>query len=157
MRQQLEDVLRGKGAHLTFDEAVADFPADAINANPPNVPYSFWHLVEHMRIAQWDILEFVRNPNHVSPEWPSGHWPARDAETDLAGWQRSLDAFHTDLEAVIAIANDPALDLTAEIPHAPGYTYLREVLLVADHNAYHTGELAILRQVMDLWPAGREM
>lgn len=156
MRERLENLLRGKGAHLTFDDAIADFPAGAINARPPNVPYTFWHLIEHMRIAQWDILEFVRNPNHVSPEWPEGYWPAPDAETDGEGWQRTIDAFHTDLEGVIEIANDTSLDLNAELPHAPGYTYLREVLLVADHNAYHTGELAILRQVMDLWPEDRE-
>ncbi|MEZ4522737.1 MAG: DinB family protein [Thermomicrobiales bacterium] len=151
MREQLVDVLEGKGAHMTFDDAVADFPIDQINAKPPGVPYSFWHLIEHIRIAQWDILEFTRDPDHVSPEHPEGYWPDRDAETDAEGWQETIDRFHADLADVIEITRDLTLNLDAEIPHAAGYTYLREILLVADHNSYHTGELAILRQVMELW------
>jgi hypothetical protein len=106
MRDQLLALLRGGHAHLTFDQAVADFPPDRINSRPPNVPYTPWHLLEHVRIAQWDILEFIRDPQHVSPEWPV-------------------------------------------------YTILREILLVGDHNAYHIGEFAILRQVMGTWPADR--
>ena len=151
MRDQLVYVLEGKGAHMTLEDAVADFPLAEINTKPPGVPYSFWHLVEHLRICQSDILEFVRDPEHVSPEFPVGLWPAPDAETDAEGWQQSIDAFRADLEAVIAITRDPALELTAELSHAPGYTYLREILLVIDHNAYHTGELAILRQALGLW------
>jgi hypothetical protein len=151
MRDQLVYSLQGKGAHMSFAEAVADFPVEGINAKAPGVPYTFWHLIEHLRIAQWDILEFMRDPEHVSPAFPLGLWPAPDAETDAAGWQRTIDAFNADLEAVIAIARDPQIDLTAELPHAPGYSYLREILLVIDHNAYHVGELAILRQVMGLW------
>lgn len=151
MRNHVINLLDARGAHMTFDEAVANFPMHAINERPPNVPYTFWHLIEHLRICQWDILEFVRNPDYVSPEWPEGVWPAPDAVTDEAGWHRSLEQFHTDLEEVKAFVADESIDLLSEIPHAPGYTYLREALLVADHNAYHVGELAILRQVMDLW------
>lgn len=156
MREQLLNLLRGKGAHMTFDEAVADMPIDAINARPPNVPYTFWHLVEHIRIAQWDILEFVRDPDHVSPEFPVGLWPARNATADQEQWFASIAAVQADLQAMQDLTADPDLDLLAEIPHAPGYTYLREILLVADHNAYHVGELAILRQVMGLWPADHD-
>lgn len=156
MRETLLNLLSGKGAHLTFDEAVADFPMDAINARPPNVPYTFWHLLEHIRLAQWDILDFVRNPDYQEQSWPDDYWPARDAETDEAGWNQTIEQFHADLEEMKAITADESLDLTTELPHAPGYTYLREILLVADHNAYHVGEFAILRQVMDLWPADRE-
>ncbi len=151
MRDQLVYVLEGKGAHMTLDEAVADFPVEEINTKPPGVDYSFWHLLEHIRICQWDILEFTRDPEHVSPEFPVGLWPASDATTDEAGWHATLDAIRADLAAMIALTRDESLDLTAELPHAPGYTYLREILLVADHNAYHTGELAILRQTLNLW------
>lgn len=151
MREHVLNLLAGRGAHMTFDEAVANFPPEAINERPPNVPYTFWHLIEHLRICQWDILEFVRDPEYVSPEWPEGVWPAPGAETDWAGWNHSLEQFRNDLEEVKAFVADESIDLLAELPHAPGYTYLREALLVADHNAYHVGELAILRQVMDLW------
>ncbi len=151
MRDRLVYVLEGNGAHMALEEAVADFPMAEINTKPPNVPYSFWHLLEHIRICQWDILEFTRDPVHVSPEFPVGLWPAEDATTDAAGWNATLDAIRSDLAEVIALARDESLDLTAELPHAPGYTYLREILLVADHNAYHTGEFAILRQVLGLW------
>src|SRR5690606_545015 len=140
LRDQLLALLKGGNAHLTFDDAIADFPPAAMNQQPPNVPYTPWHILEHLRITQWDILEFVRNPRHVSPEWPKGYWPAPDATTDVAGWQATIDAFRADLAAVQEIVRDPSIDLSAELPHAPGYTYIREVLLVADHNAYHIGE-----------------
>ena len=122
-----------------------------INDRPPNVPYTPWHLVEHLRITQWDILEFTLNPDHDSPRWPEGYWPDRDAIADVGTWQASLAAFRSDLKAVEEIVLDLDIDLSSEIPHAPGYTYLREVLLVADHNAYHIGEFCILRQVMGTW------
>ncbi len=154
LRDQLLALLKGGNAHLTFDDAIADFPPAAMNQQPPNVPYTPWHILEHLRITQWDILEFVRNPRHVSPEWPKGYWPAPDATTDVAGWQATIDAFRADLAAVQEIVRDPSIDLSAELPHAPGYTYIREVLLVADHNAYHIGEFAILRQVMGTWGKG---
>lgn len=152
LRQQLLQLLHGRNAHLTFEDTVANFPPDFMNARPPNVPYTPWHLLEHIRLAQWDILEFMRDPDHVSPNWPEGYWPAPDAQADLAQWQQTLDAFRADLQAIEAILTNPDVDLLAELPHAPGYTYLREVLLVADHNAYHIGEFAILRQVMGTWP-----
>jgi hypothetical protein len=152
IREQLLGLLRGGHAHMTFDQAVADFPLDRINDHPPHVPYTPWHLLEHVRIAQWDILEFIRNPSHVSPEWPEGYWPPQQVEADPQQWQQTLGGFRTDLRALEAMVQDPQTDLYAELPHAPGYTILREILVVADHNAYHIGEFGILRQVMGTWP-----
>jgi hypothetical protein len=136
---------------MTFDEAVARFPIASINQRPPHVIYTPWHLLEHLRLAQWDILEFIQNPHHVSPEWPDGYWPARDEETDEEGWKQTINQFQADLAALADIVADPGTDLYADLPHAPGYNILREILVVADHNAYHIGEFAILRQVMGTW------
>lgn len=152
VRDHLIALLDGGSAHMGFNDVVANFPLDKINAYPPNVSYTPWHLIEHLRITQWDILEYVRNPNHESPEWPIGYWPAPTAKTDATGWQRTIDQFRADLRAVRDIAADPATDLYTPIPHGyGGHTILREILLVADHNAYHIGELGILRQVMQAW------
>jgi hypothetical protein len=156
LRQQIEQLLVGRNAHLTFDDAVADFPLARINERPPNIGYSAWHLVEHLRIAQWDILTFTKDPSHQSPVWPEGYWPDPDREASPEEWAESVASFQADLKEVVNMALDPAVDLTAELPHAPGYTVLRELLLVADHNAYHVGELAILRQVMSAWPTDRQ-
>lgn len=156
VRKQLLFLLDGGGAHMSFDDAVANFPLDQINTYPVNVPYTFWHLLEHLRITQWDILEFVRNPAHISPEWPAGYWPPVDAQAADVQWQQTLDSFRTDLRALRQLIEDPDTDLYRDLPHAAGYNILREILLVADHNAYHVGELAILRQVMGLWPSERE-
>ena len=151
LRQQIVALLTGRNAHYTFDDAVADFPLEAINTRPPSVPYTPWHLVEHLRIAQWDILQFMCDPAHVSPDWPKGYWPDPQSTTDEAGWHHSLEAFRADLAAIVKMVEDPSVDLASELRHAPGYTYLREFLLVADHNAYHVGEFAILRQIMGTW------
>lgn len=151
VREQSLFLLRGGGAHMGLDDAVANFPAEHINTQPPNVSYTFWHLLEHVRIAQWDILDFIRNPDYEERAWPEGYWPAPDAEADLQQWRQTIAAIHADLAELQAIVQDPSTDLYADLPHAPGYTILREVLLVADHNAYHLGEFGILRQVMDAW------
>ena len=152
LRQHVLNLLRGGQASMTFDDAVADFPMDRINEQPPNVPYTPWHLLEHLRITQWDILDFVRNPNYTEMKWPDAYWPAPDATADEAAWNETLRAFRADFAAVCALVTDPTTDLYATIPHGDGQTILREALLVADHNAYHTGEFAILRQVMGTWP-----
>jgi hypothetical protein len=151
LREQLLALLRGRNAHLSFDDAIAGFPIEYINTKPPNVSYTPWHLLEHLRLAQWDILEFVRNPNHVSPEWPKGYWPDPASQTDEAGWQQTIAKFKADMQAIEELVQDPGTDFFGPIPHAPEYTVFREVLLVADHNAYHIGEFAILRQVMETW------
>jgi len=153
MREELLALLQGGNAHLGFEEVLAELPLGYINKKPPHTPYSFWHFVEHLRIAQWDILQFIIDPDHVSPEYPSGYRPAAEEKTDVAGWQESCDRFVADLAALKQIVLDEKRDLLAPIPHARDYNIFREILLVADHNAYHVGELAIMRQVMELWPA----
>lgn len=151
VRQQLLALLRGGNAHLDFEQAVAAFPLEYINTTPPNGSYTPWHLLEHLRLAQVDILEFIRNPDHVSPDWPEGYWPAPTEQADAARWQQTLDQFRADAQALQTMVADPATDLYAPLPHAPGYNILREILVVADHNAYHIGEFAILREVMGTW------
>lgn len=154
-REQVLALLRGGNAHMTLDEAVADFPLDRINERPPNISYSPWQLLEHVRITQEDILEFARDPNWVSPSWPEGHWPAPDEDADPERWNATINAIRRDLGEMQQLVADPANSLTDDLPHAPGYTLLRQALLVADHNAYHLGEFAILRQVMGTWPRER--
>jgi hypothetical protein len=154
LREHLLNLLDMRGAHMTFDEAAADFPEPFINAFPPNVPYTPYHLVEHLRLCQWDILEYTRDPKHVSPEWPTGYWLPREAKADWAAWKRSIEQFRSDLAAMKAIVANPNTDLLTPIPHGyGGHTVLREALILADHNAYHVGELAILRQVLGAWSA----
>ncbi len=141
---------------MGFDDAVAEFPAWAINARPPNVGYTPWHIIEHLRITQWDILRYIEDPvGHVSPDWPVGYWPAADAETDEDGFARTIEQFRADLRALEAIARDRATDLFAVLQGTPGHTVVRELGLVGNHNSYHVGEFASLRQVMGSWPAGR--
>ncbi len=152
LRSHLLWLLDGGGAHIGFDDAVREFPVERANERPPNVLYTPWHLLEHLRISQWDILEFVRDPEHASPNWPEGYWPARSAMADAAAWEGTVEAFRADLAALRAIVADPQTDFLAPLQHAPAYTILREVLLVADHNAYHIGEFSILREVMGTWP-----
>ncbi|MCC6803233.1 MAG: DinB family protein [Anaerolineae bacterium] len=152
LRKHVIALLDGRQAAMFFDDAVANFPMTAINTYPPNVPYTPWHILEHLRITQWDILEYVRNPQHVSPDWPAGYWPPQTAQTDPVGWNNTIAQFREDFQAMRNIVLDPAADLFAPIPHGyNGHTILREALLVADHNAYHIGEFAILRQVMNTW------
>ena len=148
LREHLVYLLRGGGAHIDFETLIADFPADAINRKAAGLPYTPWQVVEHMRIAQWDILEFSRNAAHVSPAWPAGYWPAPEAEADADAWQRSVAAFRADLAAMAQLVADPATDLFARIPHGTGQTILREALLVADHNAYHLGVLTALKRLL---------
>ena len=151
LREHLLYLLRGGGAHLDFDAAIANLPAKLRGAKPPGVPHTPWRLLEHMRIAQWDIVEFSRNPKHVSPAFPDGYWPAGDAPPDNAAWDRSVEAFRADLKAVQDLVADSATDLFAAIPWGDGQTILREALLVADHNAYHLGQLVMLRRTLGAW------
>lgn len=154
VRKQLLDLLRGGNAHMGFDEAFDNFPMEAINASPPGSDYTPWRLLEHIRIAQWDILEFVRNPNYKSLPWPAGYWPAKGENADRQKWEKSLKSFWADLHDMQAIIEDPQTDLFNDLPHAPGYSILREVLVLADHNAYHMGEFAMMREAMNTWVRG---
>ena len=149
LREHLLYLLRGGGAHIKFDEAVKDFPAELVNARAEGVPYTPWQLLEHMRIAQWDIVEFSRSAAHVSPEWPEGYWPDKTREAGAEDWRRSVEQFRADLRAMEALVEDPGGDLYARIPHGDGQTLLREALLVADHNAYHLGALVSLRRALE--------
>jgi hypothetical protein len=153
LREHLVWLLDGGNAHTDVEAAVADLSPKFYGAKPPNVPYSPWRLLEHMRIAQWDILEFCRNSRHVSPAWPDGYWPAGDAPPDEAAWKHSLDQFRADLAAMRDLVNDPATDLLKPIPHGEGQTLLREALLVADHNAYHLGQFVVVRRALGAWKA----
>ena len=152
LREQLVNLLLKRQAHMLFEDAVANFPDQHINTRPPGLDYSFWHLLEHLRICQQDILDYIRNPQYKELNFPDDLWPAKDAETDLAGWRRTIEQFLADRQALTAIIQDPQTNLYAQIPHGwEGHNILREILVVADHNAYHLGELGILRQVMGLW------
>lgn len=152
LRQQLVNMLTLQQAHMMFDDAVANFPQEHFNTRPPKVEYAFWHLLEHIRICQWDILDYIRNPNYAELPFPEGVWPKRDATTDIAGWQNTINQFHHDLQELINMVKNPEIDFYAQIPHGyQGHNILREILIVADHNAYHIGEFGILRQTMGLW------
>ena len=151
LRQHVLYLLRGGGAHLGFDDVVADFPPHLRGQKAEGAPHTAWQLLEHLRIAQWDILEFSRNPAHVSPEFPAGYWPKDAAPPDEQAWEESLKAFRADLEALQRLVEDPKTDLLARIPHGEGQTILREALLVADHSAYHLGQLVLLRRLLGAW------
>lgn len=145
-------LLNGGGAHLSFDAAIKNLPTDLRGKRPRGVPHSPWEILEHMRIAQWDILEFSRNAKHVSPGFPEGYWPKTPGPPDAASWDKSVEAFRRDLEEMIGLVKDAKTDLYAKIPHGDGQTILREALLVADHNAYHLGQLVDLRRALGEWP-----
>jgi hypothetical protein len=151
LRKHLVELLGGGSAHLDFDKALAGLPSRLRGAKPSGAPHSPWQLVEHLRIAQWDILEFSRNAKHVSPKWPEGYWPPSEAPASAQAWDKSVQAFHADLEAMKKLVADPSTDLYAPIPHGDGQTILREALLVADHNAYHLGQLVLLRRLLGAW------
>ena len=151
LRQHLLELLKGESAHTSVEQAIRDFPAELRGKRLKGAPYSPWELLEHMRIAQWDILEFSRNQRHESPKWPEGYWPESPEPPDEKAWDRSIDAFFQQLQAMCALVADDAIDLYARIPHGDGQTVLREALLVADHNAYHLGQLVLLRRMLGAW------
>ena len=151
LRDHLRRLLDWHDAHVDFDTAVADMPPDRAGVRPDGLPYSAWELLEHMRLAQRDILEYIRTPQHVSPEWPAGYWPLPVPPTKTA-WDRSVRGFQADLKTLADMAGDPATDLLSRVPHDPdGPTILHELLLVADHNAYHLGQLIVLRRILGAW------
>jgi hypothetical protein len=153
LRAHLLELLRGGHAHLTFDDAVRDMPPDLRGKAPRGAPYTAWQLVEHMRIAQDDILRFSRNQDgtYESPEWPDDYWPKTKGPRDDAEWEASLTAFRADRKAMEALVSDPAQDLFAPFTWGDGQTLLREAMLVADHTAYHLGQLVLLRRTLGAW------
>jgi len=151
VREHLLKLLEGGHAHVTFEAAVKGIPAASRGKRPKGVEHSPWEILEHMRIAQWDILEFSRDAKHVSPEWPSGYWPKSKTPPNDKAWAKSVRAFHADLEAMRQLVAAESTDLYAPIPHGDGQTILREALLIADHNAYHLGELVLVRRLLGAW------
>jgi DinB superfamily len=151
LRDHLLELLRGGSAHLDFEKAVGGLPPELRGVKAPALPHTVWQLLEHLRIAQWDILGFSRNPDHVSPSWPAGHWPDSAAPPDDAAWDRSVETFLTELQEMQDLVADPKTDLYAKIPWGDGQTILREALLVADHNAYHLGQIVSVRQALGAW------
>ena len=153
VRNQLVHLLTVRQAHIDFEDVVADFPHKAINVRPPHSDYSVWHLVEHIRICQRDILDYIVSDNYHWPNFPDDLWPDKGLDTDAAGWQSSIDQFLQDRQALVEIILDPANDLLAPLPNSGDHQHsiLREIHIIASHNAYHTGELGILRQSLGLW------
>jgi len=151
LREHVLYLLNGGGAHARFDDVVKDMPEELRGAKPNGLPHSPWMLLEHLRLAQWDILEFSRNSKHASPEWPEGYWPAAEAPSSAAAWNRSIQQFRIDLKAMQDLVANPKADLYARIPWGDGQTILREALLLADHNAYHLGQLVDLRRLLGAW------
>ncbi len=152
VREHLLWLLRGGHAHIGFEAVVADMPEQLMSQTPTGMPHSPWQLLEHLRIAQWDILEFSRDADHVSPAFSDGYWPAQDAQPDRAAWDSSVSAFLRDAEEFQALVADPKQDLLAAFPWGDGQTLLREALLIADHNAYHLGQLVVVRRALGAWP-----
>jgi hypothetical protein len=151
LREHLLELLSGGHAHLNFEKAIAGLPVKLQGARPPGLPHTPWRLLEHMRIAQWDILRFSLDPKHMSPEWPAGYWPAGDEPPDKKAWEKSVALFRADLQSMKDLISDPGTDLFKPISHGQGQTILREALLVADHNAYHLGQLVTVRRLLNAW------
>jgi hypothetical protein len=151
LRDHVLELLRDGHAHLDFEKATADLPAQLRGSKPRGLPFTPWRLVEHMRIAQWDILQFSIDPHHVSPDFPDGYWPPDDVPPDSLSWDQSIASFLADLKTLSDLISDPKMDLLAPLPHGEGQTILREALLAADHNAYHLGQLVVVRRLLGAW------
>ena len=152
LREHVLYLLQGGGAHLDFDKAIAGLPAHLRGAKPDGVNHTPWRLLEHLRICQWDILQYSRNPDYVSLDFPDGYWPDSDGPPSDEAWEQSVEAFRADLRAMQDLVSDPTVDLMAQIPHGePGHTILREALLLTDHNAYTLGQLVVVRRALGAW------
>jgi uncharacterized damage-inducible protein DinB len=151
LRQYIGNLLLGREAHADWKTAFASLSPKLRGIRPDRFPNSAWELLEHMRIAQWDILEFSRNAKHVSPDWPGGYWPETPTPPNAKAWDESLRTFARDLSAMRRLVANPKTDLLAHIPHGTGQTVLREALLLADHNSYHLGQVVVLRRLLGAW------
>ena len=151
LRQHVLYLLEDGGAHAKFEDVIAGLLPNLRGKKVGSLPYTAWMLLEHMRIAQWDILEFSRNKKHVSPAWQKAYWPESDAPPSASGWKKSVESFRKDRAAMAALVKNSKTDLFARIPWGDGQTILREALLVADHNAYHLGQLVTLRRLLGAW------
>lgn len=151
LREQVVNNLKGAQAHMPFADAVKNFPMEHINDYFPNGEYTFWHLLEHIRFTQKDILDFMTDPNYKEPEWPKDYWPEKDKKATPEEWQQTIADYQKDVDALIKLAQDAKIDMSAKVPKGTGQIFLREFLMVADHTSYHIGEFAIMRQVLKLW------
>jgi DinB superfamily len=151
-REYLQGALNSHEAHVAWKKAVEGVPAKFRGKRPPRAKHSLWELLEHMRIATWDILEFCRDAKHKSPAWPVGYWPKKPAPPNPAAWEKSVKSLERDLEAMGKLVSDPKTDLLGKIKGGSGQTILREVLLIADHNAYHLGQFVLVRRLLGCWP-----
>jgi DinB superfamily len=151
MRQQLANALDWGHAHADFDKAIDGLPVRLRGRRVKGLPYSAWEILEHLRIAQHDILDFCRNPHYLELKWPDDYWPKTSAPPTAKAWTQSIAAFRRDRNALKKLTTNPTITLTKRIPHGSGQTYLREVLLVLDHNAYHVAELVVLRRLLGAW------
>lgn len=152
LREQLVALLKGGGAHVQFMDAIEGFPEAKRGSYVQGLPHTGWQLLEHSRIAQWDILEFSRNASHVSPDFPEGYWPKTPGPPNEEAWEDSVSAFKRDLREMIRLVENPRTDLYAKFPHGDGQNVLREAFVLADHNSYHLGQLVNLRQALGSWP-----
>jgi DinB superfamily len=152
LREQLVSSLSGRGAHAPFEKVVDGFPVELAGKPVAGLPHTAWQLLHHLWIAQWDILEFIRDPSHESPPWPEGYWPKEPAPADASDWQATVKKFRSDLSSIIGLVRDTKNDLLSPIPHGDGQTLLREALLVIDHNSYHLGQLVDIRRGLHAWP-----
>lgn len=152
LKAHLRKLLTANEAHVGWAAGLKGLPKRLRGEKPQGAPHSAWELLEHARIAQWDILEFCRNPNHVSPEWPSGYWPKQAFPRSDAEWNRTVKEFRRDLEAMVKLVTNPKTDLQTPLKHSAGQTILREALLLADHNSYHLGQFVLLLRLLGAWP-----
>jgi uncharacterized damage-inducible protein DinB len=153
VRELLSRSLWWEDAHAGFEAAVDGIPLELQGKQPAGLPYSPWQLLEHLRITQHDILDFCVNPKYEEMTWPGDYWPKSAAPPDAAAWAASVAQYQRDRQALQALAHDASIDLNAKIPHGSGQTYLRELVLVADHTAYHVGQLVLVRRLLGIWPA----
>lgn len=151
LRKQLVDLIKGGNAHVGYKKAFEDFSDDLRGKKPKGSPHTAWELLEHMRLAQWDILEYSRNTDHRSPDFPEGYWPKDSEPPDPKAWDRTVNEFCEDLRAMCKLISNPASDLNAPFPNGSGHTLLREALILADHNSYHLGQLVLLRRELGSW------
>jgi uncharacterized damage-inducible protein DinB len=154
LRNQLVNLLTVRQAHVVFEDAVADFPAEHFNTKAANCTYSFWHLLEHLRLCQKDILEYITSEHYVWPNFPNDLWPEQSATTNLKGWQTSVEQFISDRDELVKIIDNPKTDLFTPLPNSGKHQHniLREINIIASHNAYHTGEIVVLRKTLGFWP-----
>jgi hypothetical protein len=151
LRKHLVELLDGGRAYAKFDKIIADFPTKLRGKIPEGMPHSAWMLLEHLRLAQWDILDFSRNPKYVAPKWPQDYWPESSSPPSAAAWNKSVKSFGDDLEAMKKLLSNPQTDLFTRLPWGDGQTILREALLIADHNAHHFGQLIDIRRLLGIW------